>query len=344
MDDNGMRIALDAMGTDARPVSDVAGGIMAAQETGDTILLIGDEQKIRPELAKHDVKALSIEVIHAPEEILMSDKPANVMKSKPASSMHLGMQLVRDKQADAFVTMGNTGAAHAIATLSVLRRIPGVKRPALTIPYPVSGQPVVFLDVGANVDARPEWLEQFAVMGGLYAEIALKIAKPRIATLSNGEEEGKGNQLVRDVQERLRHLNINYIGHIEPKELLRAKTDVVVFDGFVGNIFMKTFEGTISYLTDVIRHELMSNLISKVGAALTRNAFRRVRKRIDPDEFGGAALLGVNGIVIIGHGSGSPLAVRSAIMQARTAVQGNLIDHIRTRLEQMNLHSGDDDS
>lgn len=338
-----MRIALDAMGTDARPISDIAGGVMAAQETGDTILLIGDEQKIRAELVKYPTNGLNLQVIHAPEEILMGDKPSAVMKSKPASSMHIGMQLVRDKQADAFVTMGNTGAAHAIATLSVLRRIRGVKRPALTIPYPVSGQPVVFLDVGANADSRPEWLEQFAVMGGLYAELALKKARPRVATMSNGEEEGKGNQLVRETQERLRHLNLNYIGHIEPKEILMAKTDVVVFDGFVGNIFIKTFEGTMSYLSGVIRQELMGNLASKIGGALSRGAFRRVRKRVDPDEFGGAALLGVNGVVIIGHGSGSPLAVRSAIMQARIAVQGNLIENIRTRLEQLNGQGGEDD-
>lgn len=338
-----MRIALDAMGTDARPVSDVAGGVMAAKETGDTILLVGDEQRIRAELTKHTTTGLSLDVVHAPEEILMSDKPAIVMKGKPASSMHIGMQLVRDKQADAFVTMGNTGATHAIATLSVLRRIPGVKRPALTIPYPVSGQPVVFLDVGANVDARPDWLEQFAVMGGLYAEIALKKTHPRIATMSNGEEAGKGNQLVREAQERLQKLSINYIGHIEPKEILMAKTDVVVFDGFVGNIFIKTFEGTMSYMSGVIRQELMNGFISKIGAALSRSAFRRVRKQLDPDEYGGAALLGVNGVVIIGHGSGSPLAVRSAIMQARTAVQGKLIENIRNRLEQLNIHESEED-
>jgi phosphate acyltransferase len=334
-----MRIALDAMGTDLRPASDVAGGLLAARETNDTILLIGDETRIGNELKKLDTTGAQIEVIHAPEEILMTDKPSHILKHKPHSSMHIGIQLVKDDKADAFVTMGNTGAAHAIATLGILRRIPGVKRPALCVIYPVSKKPTIFLDMGANADSKAEWLEQFAVMGSIYAQIALNNKNPRVATLSNGEEEGKGNQLVREAQDKLRTLDLNYIGHIEPKEILQGKTDIVVFDGFIGNVFLKTFEGTLSYFAGMIREELTSNLLSKLGALLIRPALRRIRRRVDPDEFGGALLLGVNGVVVIGHGSGSPLAVKSAIITARRAVQGRTVETIRARLAEMVPHT-----
>jgi phosphate acyltransferase len=334
-----MRIAVDAMGTDTRPVPDVAGAVMAARETGDAVLLVGNEAAIRAELAKHDTAGLKLEVVPAAGEILMTDKPSLVLKQKQNSSMHVGITLVKDGLADAFVTMGNTGAAHAIATIGILKRIPGVKRPALTVIYPVSGQPAVFLDMGANADSKPEWLEQFAIMGGIYAEIALNLKNPRIATLSNGEEEGKGNQLVRDAQERISALGINYIGHIEPKEILDARTDVIVFDGFIGNVFLKTFEGTLTYFTGLIRQELMSGLLSKLGALLIRPALRRIRRKIDPDEFGGALLLGVNGVVVIGHGGAGAVAVRSAIHQARLAVQGNVIATIRERLEKLTPHA-----
>ncbi|MCU0512650.1 MAG: phosphate acyltransferase PlsX [Anaerolineae bacterium] len=339
-----MRIAVDAMGTDARPVPDVAGAVLAARETGDHMLLVGDETRIRAELAKHPSEGLKLEVIPAREEVLMTDKPSQVLKNKPESSLHVGINLVKNGQADAFVTMGNTGATHAIATLGILRRIPGVKRPALAIIYPVSGRPVAFLDMGANADSKADWLEQFAIMGSLYAEIELQNHSPRVATLSNGEEEGKGNQLVREAQERIAGTGLNYIGHIEPKEILQAKADVVVFDGFLGNVFLKTFEATLSYFGGIVRQELTAgNVLAKLGALLVRPAFQRVRHRIDPDEFGGALLLGVNGVVVIGHGSGSARAVASAIKQARRAVEGNTVRRIRERLATLTPHAADND-
>ncbi|MGB7339221.1 MAG: phosphate acyltransferase PlsX [Phototrophicaceae bacterium] len=327
-----MRIVVDAMGTDDRPVADVAGGILAAREFKDTIILVGDEAQVKAELAKHDTSNLSIEVVHAEDEIAMGDKPSKVMKTKPNSPMHIGMNLVKNGDADAFVSAGNTGATHAIATLSTLRRIAGVKRPALTGIYPVGGTNLIMLDVGANADSKVEWLEQFAVMGHIYAKSTLGVANPRVATLSNGEEEGKGNQLTREAAEKIKQLDINYIGHVEPKELLSGRVDVVVMDGFVGNVFIKTFEASVSYLTGNIRKQIRADFISTVGGLLARGAFARLRRDIDPREVGGAPLLGVNGVVIVAHGGADAYSIRSAILQAKRAVEGNVVEGIREAL------------
>ena len=326
-----MRIVVDAMGTDNRPIADVAGGVMAAREFKETIIFVGDEAKINIELKKHDTLGLPIEVIHAQDEIAMGDKPSKVMKTKPNSPMHIGMNMIRDGQADAFVSAGNTGASHAIATLSTLRRIAGVKRPALTGIYPVAGRNLIMLDVGANADSKVEWLEQFAIMGDIYAKSTLGVQNPKIATLSNGEEEGKGNQLTREAAERIKQLDLNYIGHIEPKELLSGTIDVVVMDGFVGNIFIK-FEASISYLTSNIRKQIRADLISTAGGFLAQRAFKRLRNEIDPREVGGAPLLGVNGVVIVAHGSADDYSIRSAILQAKKAVEGNVVQGIQDAL------------
>lgn len=319
-----MRIALDAMGTDNRPVPDVAGGVLAAREFGDTILLVGDETRIRQELAKHDTSGLPIDVIHAPDDVAMNAKPTVVLAQKAQSSLLVGLNLVKSGEADAFVTMGNTGAAHALATLTTLRRIPGVARPALTAIYAIAGRDMIFLDIGANADAKAEYMEQFALMGSLYAQTALNIPNPRVATLSNGEEEGKGNNLTRETQDRLRKspLAINYVGHIEPKEILNNRCDVVVMDGFVGNIFLKTFEASLFYITNMIRTEVNTSWWYQIGALLMRGAFRAMRSKLDTREIGGAPLLGVNGIVIIGHGGADAIAIKNAIRHARRAVAG----------------------
>ncbi|MEM9953605.1 MAG: phosphate acyltransferase PlsX [Chloroflexota bacterium] len=327
-----MKIVVDAMGTDDRPVADVAGAVLAAKEFKDTMILVGDEKQIKAELAKHNTSSLSIEVVHAEDEIGMGDKPSKVMKSKPNSPMHIGMNLVKDGQADAFVSAGNTGATHAIATLSTLRRIAGIKRPALTGIYPVGDTNMIMVDVGANADCKVEWLEQFAIMGDIYAKSVFNVTSPTIGTLSNGEEEGKGNQLTRDAQERIRQLNLNYIGHVEPKELLSGSVDVVVMDGFVGNIFIKTFEAAVSYLTGNIRKQIRADVISTMGGLLARGAFKRLRDEIDPREVGGAPLLGVNGVVIVAHGGSDAYEIRSAIRQARLAVEGNVVEEIRQAL------------
>lgn len=323
-----MRIVVDAMGTDNYPAPDVAGAIMAARDFGDPIILVGDEAVIKREMAKHTTAGLNIEVVHASEVVTMDDKPAQVGKTKPNSSMHVGMNLVKSGSADAFVSMGNTGAALSIALLNTLRRIPGVKRPALTGILPLANKPIL-TDVGANADCKPDWLAQFAIMGAVYARTTMGVQEPRVGLLSNGEEEGKGTDLIRDSAKLIEQLPLKFIGNVEPKDILKGTVDVVVMDGFVGNIFIKTLEAGTSALTESIRTELTATLLSKFGAALARPAFRRVRKQIDPFEIGGAPLLGINGVVIIGHGRSNALAVRNGVRQARAAVQGRVIETIK---------------
>jgi glycerol-3-phosphate acyltransferase PlsX len=316
-------------------VPDVGGGVLAARELNETILLVGEADSIKSELGKYDTTGLKLEIVPAAQAVTMTDKPSTVGKSKPDSSMHVGMNLIKEGHADAFVTMGNTGAAHTVATLYTLRRIPGVKRPALSGIYPVGSGYIILLDLGANADSKPEWLAQFAVMGKIYAQNALGLVNPRIALLSNGEEEGKGNQLIKDASILIHRLPLNFVGNVEPREIMQGKVDVIVSDGFVGNIFVKTFEASASYIGQLIRDELKQNVFSTLGALLARPAFQRVRKQTDTFEVGGAPLLGVNGVVIIGHGRSNAVAVKNAIRQASVAVKGRIIDAIREGIQQI---------
>jgi glycerol-3-phosphate acyltransferase PlsX len=329
-----MRIAVDAMGSDNRPTPDIAGAVWAARELGDTIILVGDESVIRRELNTHNATGLKLEVVPSSQVIEMTDKPSTVGKDKPDSSIHVGMNLVRDGNADAFVTMGNTGAALAVATLYTLRRISGVKRPALGQVVRIKDKKVFLLDIGANADSKASWLAQFAVMGKVYVEKVLHITNPRIALLSNGEEEGKGNELVHEAATLFQQLPLNFIGNIEPKDVFRGKTDVVVADGFIGNIAVKTFEASGSFLGSLIRDELTRDVFSMLAGLLARPALRRVYKQVDPFEIGGAPLLGVNGVVIIGHGRSDARAVKNAIRQAREAISGQITESIKSGLEQ----------
>lgn len=330
-----MRIALDAMGSDNRPLPDVEGAVLSAKEFGDTILLVGDEAQIRRELSRFSVENLRIEIVHAPETILMTDKPGAIGKEKPQSSMHIGMELVKNGAADAFVTAGNTGAAMAIATLFTLRRIEGVKRPALSSMLKVANsRTVILLDIGANNDSKPDWMLQFAIMGKIYAQKALGLPEPRIALLSNGEEDGKGNQLITETAALLKNTQMQFVGNIEPKDVLQGNADVIVSDGFVGNITIKSFEAMGSVLVELIRSEIQRDPVSILGGVLAKRAFQRVRRRIDPFEIGGAPLLGVNGVVIIGHGRSNANAIKNAVRQARMAVAGGIIESIRTGIKE----------
>lgn len=327
-----MRIALDAMGSDRCPVPDVEGAVLAAREHGCTIVLVGPAARLQQELVKHDTQGLSLEVVDATEVVTGDDKPSVVVKSKPNSSMHMALQLVADGKADAFVTMGHTGAALSIATLGPLRRIPGVKRPSLCAVIKLPHGTLLVLDIGANADTKPDWLEQFAIMGSIYAERGLQIAEPRVALLSNGEEEGKGSELTRAAAPLLHIAPIRFVGNIEPKDMLRGEADVVVMDGFVGNVFLKTLEAGTSLVVSTLRDELKRSVFTILGAALARSAFNRVKTALDPFEVGGAPLLGVNGVVIIGHGRSNAKGVKNAIRQARVAVEGDLINQIRQGL------------
>jgi glycerol-3-phosphate acyltransferase PlsX len=328
-----MRVALDAMGSDNNPIPDVEGGVLAARESGSTLLFVGDEQAIRSELKKHKTTGLNLEIVPASQAITMTDIPSIAAKEKGDSSMHVGMRLVKDGLADAFMTAGNTGVAYATAMLYTLKRIPGVKRPALSVIFKIANQPVIFLDMGANADSKAEWLVQFAIMGQIYAEKSLGLSNPRVGLLSNGEEAEKGTQAVRDAGEILQHLSINFVGNVEPKEVLSGRADVVVSDGFTGNILLKTFEASTRYLSRIIRDEITGGVFSSLGGLLIRPAMKRVKKKIDTDEIGGAPLLGVDGVVIIGHGSSDAYAVKNAIHQAHCAVQGKIIEAIRDGLQ-----------
>jgi glycerol-3-phosphate acyltransferase PlsX len=330
-----MRIVVDAVGTDNRPIPDIEGAILAAQEWKNTIILVGPEALIKQQLNKHHIKNLPIEIVNADDIIEMDDKPADVVRDKQNSSMHIGLNLVKNGDADAFVSMGNTGALHAIAMLATLKRIPGVKRPAISIIYPIYGKPVIVLDIGANTDSKPDWLVQFGIMGSAYAQQALGVNNPKIALMSNGEEDVKGTPLLQETNTLFRTLPLNYIGYIEPADMHHNVADVVVVDGFIGNIMLKTFEATTRYVVNIIRDQLKSTWRSKIGALLARPAFGRVRKLIDPAEIGGAPLLGVNGVVIVGHGNSDAKAVKNAIYQAQQAVLGNVIETIKADIARM---------
>lgn len=328
-----MRIAVDAMGSDNCPVPDVTGAVMAASETSLGIVLVGDADSIQTALDRHRTNGLPIEICHSSQAVTMSDRPAIVSKGKPDSSMHVGMRMVRDGKADAFVSMGNTGAALTIATLFTLRRISGVKRPAVSGIFPIGNKVVILLDIGANTNSRPEWLLQFALMGQIYAREVLGVSKPQVGLISNGEEEGKGDELVRQTDPLLRDSGLNYVGNIEPEDVFRGRVDVVITDGFLGNMLVKTFESTSSYVTRLIHEEIRSDPLSLLAGAILQPAFRRVRRRADTFEVGGAPLLGVNGVVILGHGRSNANAVCNAIKQAARAVEYNVIEAIRTGVQ-----------
>ncbi len=330
-----MKIALDAMGSDDRPAPDVAGAVLAAREYGIGIILVGDEPKLKAELAKHATAGLDLSIVHAPSAIAMTDH-VEAIKAKRDSSMNLAIKLVRDKHAAAFVTAGNTGAAMAAAIAGpfLLGRIKGIKRPALTVTLPTATGRVLLLDVGANADVKPEYLYQFALMGSLYAEKVLRVNQPRVMILSNGEEEGKGPQVVREAYALIKSSPINFLGNAEGRDISKGSADVIVCDGYVGNVVIKSSESLAKVLIGFIKSEINKRPIAKIGALLAKPAFDALKALLDPSEQGGAILLGVDGVVIIGHGSSDAKAIKNAIRVAKQAVEGNVIEHIRAGLQE----------
>ncbi len=323
-----MRIVLDAMGSDNYPDPEVAAAVEAAELYGDEILLVGQQEQLAPRLAALGGNA-KVRLVHAPEVLEMSDKPARSARGKAENSMAVGMDLLKSGQADAFVTAGNTGGAMANG-LFRLGRIRGVKRPALAVLLPVAGSGhCVVLDVGANAECKPEYLRQFAVMGSLYAEKVLGISNPRVGLISNGEEAGKGNDLVKATYPLLAESGLNFIGNVEGKELFGAQADVAVTDGFTGNVMIKASEAVSKLLIDTIRAELTSTLRTSLGALLAKPAFNSVKKMMDPGEVGAAPLLGINGLVLVGHGRSDARALVSAIRVARQAVSADLLSALR---------------
>jgi glycerol-3-phosphate acyltransferase PlsX len=308
-------IVVDAMGSDKAPESEIRGAILAARQYGVRVHLAGPENIIRPILRQHlRGQHLPVFIVPASEWITMDDKAAQAVRSKRDSSMRVGLKMVREGRAAGFFTAGNTGAAMATAKM-VLGMLAGVDRPALVAVLPTTaGTPSLLLDVGANVDCDPDNLVQFAVMGHMYAQNVLKIHTPRVGLLSIGEEDSKGNSLTRDTLPLLRALpGINFKGNVEGRDLYNGQNDVAVCDGFVGNVALKTSEGIAKLVTASLRESLKSTVTSQVGALLSRRAFKEFKKRLDYSEYGGAPLLGVRGVCIVGHGSSNEKAIMNGI-------------------------------
>jgi glycerol-3-phosphate acyltransferase PlsX len=314
-------IVLDAMGSDKSPEPEIRGAILACRHLDVRVHLVGPEDLLRPKLREglrmhSGGRRLPIFIVQASEWISMQDKAAQAVRSKRDSSMRVGLKMVREGRAAGFLTAGNTGAAMATAKM-VLGSLSGVDRPALATVLPTTtGSPCVLLDVGANVDCDPENLVQFAVMGHMYAKNVLRIANPRVGLLSIGEEDSKGNSLTRDTLPLLRALPLNFLGNVEGRDLYNGAADVVVCDGFVGNVALKTSEGLAKLVRFSLRESLKSTVTSQVGALLSKKAFDAFKKRLDYSEYGGAPLLGVRGVCIVGHGSSNEKAIMNGVRVA----------------------------
>jgi len=331
-------IALDAMGSDRAPRPEIEGAIQAARRFGIPVTLVGPEETLRAELSRHPAAgSLPISIAHASEFITMDDKAVQAVRSKRDSSMHVGLRLVREGKASAFISAGNTGAAMAAAKM-VLGGLPGVDRPALVAIIPTAvGSVCALLDVGANVDCKPHNLEQFAVMGDIYFRSMLGVEKPRVGLLSIGEEEGKGNELTREAYDLLKQLPINFIGNVEGRDLYSGEVDVIVADGFVGNVALKTSEGVAHLVRHVLKESLAATITSQVGALLSRSAFSDFKKRLDHTEYGGAPLLGVKGACFITHGSSNANAIKNAIRVAAEFAERDITSKIEKELSQLHV-------
>src|SRR6266436_5978456 len=315
-------IALDAMGSDRAPKPEIEGAIQAARHHGVRTLLVGNEPELRAELDRyHSASGLPIEIIHASEVITMDDKAVQAVRSKRDSSIHVGVRLVREGRAAGFVTAGNTGAAMATAKM-VLGGIQGVDRPALAAVFPTAISTVaILLDVGANVDCKPDNLEQFAVMGDIYFRSMFGTERPRVGLLSIGEEEGKGNELTREAFQLMKQLPLNFVGNVEGREIYSGNVDVIVTDGFIGNVALKTSEGVANLVRATLKETLAATITRQVGYLLSRSAFSDFKKRIDHTEYGGAPLLEIKGACFITHGSSNVNAIKNAIRVASEFVE-----------------------
>ncbi len=325
-----MRIALDAMGGDNAPKEIVAGAIKAVQAFPDIeILLVGDEKQINSYLTDKT----RISVLHTEEQILATDEPARAVRRKKDASMVLCANEVKEKRADAFISAGNTGALMATG-LFVVGRINGIERPALAPTLPtISGAGFLLLDVGANVDAKPEHLVQYGIMGSIYMEKALGIQNPRVGLLNIGTEEKKGNELTKKTFEELKNAPINFIGNVEARDLLDGVCDVVVTDGFTGNMVLKTIEGTALSMFKMLKEVMTSSLKTKVAAGMMKPQLKGLKNKLDYSEYGGAALFGLNAPVIKAHGSSDSNAIYNAIRQTRDVVKSEVIGTIKTTIE-----------
>ena len=320
-----MRIAIDAMGGDLGPSVIVDGALVAARHLQVGLLFAGAASVIESELSRHPAaRGLDIHIIDAPERIEMAEPAASALRRKPRASIRVGAQAVRDRQADALFSAGHTGAS-VMAAHAAFGPLAGVDRPALATIIPTRQSPAVLLDAGATVGCRPQHLVQFAVMGAAYARIALGTDTPRVALLSIGEEETKGNDLTRDAHQLLKEAPVHFIGNVEGREVYAGGADVIVCDGFTGNVLLKVSEGLVETVEALLHDELAATFGGRVGYVLSRQAFRRFCRRVDYSEFGGAPIVGLNGLCIVGHGQSSAKAVANAVTMAARAVQEDLV-------------------
>jgi glycerol-3-phosphate acyltransferase PlsX len=336
-----MRIVVDAMGGDDAPEV-VVQGVQAYLKDGPAdIVLIGQEDKVRPLLNQYPLPPARVQFRHASQVIDMDEHPAEAVKAKTDSSMVVGMEMIRSGEADAFMSAGNSGGVLA-AALFHLGRIPGIKRPALSTVFPTAKGFAFILDIGANTDCRAQYLQQFGLMGSIYSERVLGIPNAKVAILSNGEEPGKGSMLVQEAFELLKGSGLNFIGNVEGKDVPTGMADVVVTDGFTGNVLIKMAEGVAALMLDIIGEEIRSRKIAMVGALLAKPAFRAVKRRLDYAEYGGAPLLGVRGVVIIAHGRSNAKAICNAIRVAERAVDGNVVEQIKQGLAERTGLAGEE--
>src|SRR5271166_5931703 len=328
-----LTIAVDAMGGDHAPKAEVEGAIRAARDLGVKVILVGQEDMVRRELEVQDGNGmLPIEIVHASERVTMEDSAAKAFRAKRDSSLRIASRLVRDGVAQGFVSAGNTGAVMATAKI-VQGVIHGVDRPALAGIFPsLIGKPVVVIDVGANVDCSSRMLAQFAVMGEIYSRVVLHQPRPKVGLLSIGEEEHKGNDTTRAATPLLKSLPLDFVGNVEGRDIYTGKSDVIVCDGFIGNVALKVSEGLVDMIKQLLQESLKQTITRKIGYVLSREAFRDFKKRVDYSEYGGAPLLGVKGVCIIAHGRSNANAIKNAIRVAAEFSDGNVNQRIEDEL------------
>jgi len=327
-----MTIILDAMGSDNYPTPEILGAVEAKKILSEEIVLVGDTNLIVKEMEKLSIDPDTFMIVHAPDMVEMSEKPVEAARKKPNNSMAVGIRMVKEGKGRSFVTAGNTGGA-MFNGIRVLGRIKGVQRSPLSVIFPTRKGKCIVLDIGANADCRPDFLVQFAIMGSIYASIINGIKEPRVGLLSNGEEAGKGNQLVKDSYKLLEKSSVNFVGNVEPKELFAGDVDVVVTDGFTGNVLVKGSEAISKFLIDVLKESLMGSFRTKIGALLAKPAFNKLKSIIDPSEVGAAPLLGLDGLVLVGHGRSDAKAITSSLVLAHKAAESNLIQKMHDEIK-----------
>lgn len=334
------RIAIDAMGGDHAPGEVVAGALRAREELGVEVLLVGDPERVEASM-RHHSSASSLEIIPAEGTVEMGEEPLSALRRKPKASINVAMDLVKKGRADAVVSAGHSGAAMAAALLR-LGRLPGIDRPAIGAVFPtmIAGKPVIVLDVGANVDCKPKFLEQFAVMGSIYSQYVLGVSEPKVGLLNIGEEDCKGNDVAIRTHQLLRESDrMTFIGNAEGRDVLSGQFDVIVCDGFVGNVLLKFAEAVGEVVLQILREELPQGMHGKLGVSILKPNLKRIKQRIDHAEHGGGLLLGVNGVCIISHGSSQAPSIFNAVRLAREAVENQVSDRIRANYVEANQES-----